>query len=131
MLVSAEEYGLGELTWLTNMVYNQEELNKSIFITLKKISEATKYEKHRTISPMSHISKLILRVVILRGRTSQEIALEQYGFMPDMGTRNVIFALRRMSETVIEKQRDIYACFIDCSKAFDTVRHEPLIDLLK
>ena len=31
----------------------------------------------------------------------------------------------------IEKQKDIYACFIDYSKACDTVRHEPLIDLLK
>ena len=36
-----------------------------------------------------------------------------------------------MSERVIEKQKDIYACFIKYSKAFDTVRYEPLIDLLK
>ena len=51
--------------------------------------------------------------------------------MPDKRTRNAIFVLRRMSERAIEKQKDIYACFIDYSKAFDTVRHEPLIDLLK
>ena len=36
-----------------------------------------------------------------------------------------------MSERAIEKQKEIYAYFIDNSKAFDTVRHEPLIDLLK
>ena len=36
-----------------------------------------------------------------------------------------------MSERAIEKQKDIYACFIGYSKAFDTVRHNPLIDLLK
>ena len=36
-----------------------------------------------------------------------------------------------MSERAIEKQKDIYACFIDYSIAFDTVRHEPLIDRLK
>ena len=37
-----------------------------------------------------------------------------------------------MSERAIEKQKYIiYVCFIDYSKAFDTVRHEPLIDLLK
>ena len=34
-------------------------------------------------------------------------------------------------ERAIDKQKDIYACFIDYSKAFDTIRHEPLIDLLK
>ena len=36
-----------------------------------------------------------------------------------------------MSERAIEKQKDIYSCFIDYNKAFGTVRHEPLIDLLK
>ena len=82
---------------------------------------------------MSHITKLILRVVMnrVRGRTLQELSPEQYGFIPDKGTRNVIFVLRRMSERAIEKQKDIYACFIDYRKAFDTVRHEPLINLLK
>ena len=116
------------------MVYNHGyfpgELNKSIFIILPKISGTTKCS---TISLMSHITKLSLRVVMIRvcGRMLQEIAPEQYGFMSDKGTRNAIFVLRRMSERVIDKQKDIYTCFIDYSKAFDTVRHEPLIDLLK
>ena len=55
----------------------------------------------------------------------------KYCVVPDKGTRNAIFVLRRMSERATEKQKDIYACFIDYSKAFDTVTHEPLIDLLK
>ena len=76
-----------------------------------------------------NISRVVMNRV--RGRTLQEIAPEQYDFMPDKGTRNAIFVLRRISERAIEKQKDIYACFIDYSKAFDTVRHEPLIDLLK
>ena len=61
----------------------------------------------------------------------QEIAPEEYGFMPDKGTRNAISVLRRMSERAIEKQKDMHACFIDYSKAFDTVRHETLIGRLK
>ena len=67
----------------------------------------------------------------VRGRTLEEISPEQYDFMPDKGTRNTLFVLRRMSKRAIEKQKDIHACFIDYSKAFDTVIHEPLIDLLK
>ena len=43
MIVAAGEYGLEELTRLTNMVYNhghfQEELNKAIFITLQRSVE--------------------------------------------------------------------------------------------
>ena len=83
---------------------------------------------------MSHITKLILRVVMnrVRGRTLQEIAPVQYGFMADKRTRNAIVVLRIMSEREqLRSKRTLYACSIDYSKAFDTVRHEPLIDLLK
>ena len=126
MLVAAGEYGLEELTRITNMVCNHGyfpgELNISIFITLPKISGLTKCEKHRTINLMSHFTRLIICVVMNRvlGRTLQEITPEQYGFMPDKRTRNARCVLRRRSEREIEKQKDIYACFIDYSKTFDT-----------
>ena len=109
------------------------ELNKSIFITLPKVNGATKCEKHRTISLMSHITKLVLRIVInkIRGRTLQEVSPEQYGFMPDKGTRNAIFVLKRLVERSVEKQKDVYTCFIDYSKAFDTVKHDSLVELLQ
>ena len=51
--------------------------------------------------------------------------------MPDRGTRNAIFVLRRLVERMIEKQKDVYVCCIDYSKAFDTVKHEPLFELLQ
>ena len=57
-----------------------------------------------------------------------EIAPLQYGFMPDKGTGNAIFVLRRFVERSVEKQRDVYTCFIDYSKAFDT---ESLVELLQ
>ena len=108
------------------------ELNKSIFITLPKVNRATKCEKHRTISLMSHITKLVLRIVInrIRGRTLQEVSPEQCGFVPDKGTRNAIFVLKRLVERSVEKQKDVYTCSIDYSKAFDTVKHDSLVELL-
>ena len=51
--------------------------------------------------------------------------------MPDKGTGNAIFVLRRLVERSVEKQRDVYICFIDYSKAFDTVKHESLVELLQ
>ena len=109
------------------------ELNKSIFIALPKMNGTIKCEKHRTISLMSHVTKLVLRIVInrIRGRTLHEIAPEQYGFMPDKGTENVIFVLRMLVERSIEKQKYVYVCFIDYSKAFDTVKHKLFVDLLQ
>ena len=77
MILAADDMGIAELTKLSNMMYIQggfpSELNKSIFITLPKVNRATKCEKHRTISLMSHITKLVLQIVInrIRGRTLQ------------------------------------------------------------
>ena len=34
-------------------------------------------------------------------------------------------------ERPVEKQRYVYTCFIDYSKAFDTVKHESLVELLQ
>ena len=59
-----------------------------------------------------------------------EISQVQYGFMPDRGTRNAIFVLHRLVERSIQKQKDVFTCFIDYSKAFDTVKHVSLFDLL-
>ena len=44
--------------------------------------ERPSVEKHRTISLMSHITKLVLQIVInrIRERPLQEVSPEQYGF---------------------------------------------------
>jgi len=94
---------------------------------------ATKCEQYRTISLMSHLTKLIIRVLLkrIRGRTADEVAEEQYGFMPDKGTRNAIFLLRILAERSIQMQKNEYICFLDYVKAFDKVEHKTLIEMLE
>ena len=119
------------------MMYSEgrfpEQMYKSIFIIIPKVKGTAKCDKHRTISLISHVTKLVLRVIMIRikGRTLSKISEVLYGFMPDRGTRNAIFVLRRLVERMIEIQKYGYVCFIDYSKAFDTVKHEPLIELLQ
>ena len=55
---------------------------------------------------------------------------EQYGFRKGKGTRNAIFVVRTVMERLIEKQQDIYMCFVDLEKTFDTVRHKELTNTL-
>ena len=50
------------------------------------------------------------------GKIRLEISEEQYGFMQDKGTRNVIYILRTLEEKAIEMQRDVFLCVIDYSK---------------
>ena len=51
--------------------------------------------------------------------------------MEGKGTRIAIFILMMLSERSIEMQKDVYLCFIEYGKAFDGVRHEDLIEILK
>ena len=75
---------------------------------------------------MSHVTKPVLRVMLnrIKVRSLMNISLVQYG------TRNAIFVLRRLVERSIQKKNDVFTCFIDYSKAFDTVKHALLFDLL-
>ena len=56
----------------------------------------------------------------------EETADEQAGFRPGKGTRNQILILKLVIEKDREQQRDLYLCFVDYWKAFDTVDHDTL-----
>ena len=137
MIRALEELGINTLTHLLNDIYNTgnipDEMKKSIFIALPKKAAATECENHRTISLMSHITKILLRIVMLRIRNKikPEIAEEQCGFVEGKGTTNAINILRNIIERSLEHQKDLFLCFIDYTKAFDKVRHEKLLDILK
>ena len=98
-----------------------------------KIPGTMDCELYRTISLMSHLTKVLLRIIMARMRKSlrPEISQLQFGFVPDKSTRNAIFTLSMLAERCIEMQKDLYLCFIDYSKAFDKVRHEKLFNILE
>ena len=104
MIEAFENFGINTLTEIINEIYDSgnipEDLSKSIFIALPKKPNATECELHRTISLMSHIVKIVLRIIMWRARKTirLEIGKEQYGFMKDTGTRNAIFTLRMICE---------------------------------
>ncbi|CAF1377520.1 unnamed protein product [Adineta ricciae] len=136
MIQCLDEIGVDVMTKLVNKIYDTgdipEDLTKSIFIALPKKSGATECELHRTISLMSHVTKILLKILMLRmkNKITPEIAKEQYGFMPDKGTRNAIFILRMIIERSIEVKHDLYLCFLDYTKAFDKVKHDNLLEIL-
>ena len=43
----------------------------------------------------------------------------QFGFMPERGTIDNVFILRRMQEEYHAKVKKMYMCFVDIEKAFD------------
>ena len=137
MIKALDDFGIEKLTIMANEIYDTgkipQDLSKSIFIALPEKPGTIECELHRTISLMSHITKVILRVIMMRARrcTKPEINQEQCGFVEDTGTRNAIFIVRTLCERAIEVQHDLYLCFIDYAKAFDKVKHEDLFEFLQ
>ena len=137
LLEALEEFGVDQITKILNNIYDTseipEDLSKSIFITLPKKAGAIECELYSTISLMSHLTKILLRIIMNRTRNKIRpgIAQEQCGFVEGKGTANAIYTLKTVIERSIEVQQDLYLCFIDSSKAFDTVKHEKLIQMLQ
>ena len=136
MLEALEGIGINKMESVMNKMYDtgkiQRCLSRSIFVTLPKKAGATECELHRTISLMSHITKLMLKILMkkMKRPICEEIADIQCEFTEGKGTINAIFIMRNIIERSIEVQKDLYLFFIDYSKAFDKVRHDKMFDML-
>ena len=83
----------------------------------------------RGISLLSIIGKVLARIQLDRLNTHivpNIVSESQCGFRPNRGTTDMVFSLRQLQEKCIEQNLDLYHCFIDLSKAFDTVNREAL-----
>ena len=134
-LKASDHFGLKLLQLLADAVYNKvfpNELYKSTFITLPKNLGAVDSEIFCTISIISHVTKVILRVIMIkiRNKMHPEIFIEQYGFMKNKETKNASFVLGMQNKWAIEIQHTMYLCFADWNKAIDRVNHEGLLQLL-
>ena len=82
---------------------------------------------------ISHASKVMLK--ILQARLQQymnhELPYVQSGFRKGRGTRDQIANICWIIEKAREFQKNIYFCFSDCAKAFDSVDHNKLWKILK
>ena len=85
------------------------------------------------ISLISHTSKVMLKILQARLQqyVNRELPNTQVGFRKDRGTRDQIFNIRWIIKKAREFQKNIYFCFIDYAKTFDSVDHNKLWKILK
>ena len=62
---------------------------------------------------------------------NHELSYVQAGFRKGSGTRDQIANIRWIIEKAKEFQKNIYFCFIDYAKAFESVDHNKLWKILK
>lgn len=126
-----------ELTVIFNDIYNSgvipQEWLRSEFIVLPKKLGAKKCSDYRTISLMSHLLKLFLKILHRRlyKICEEQVSPTQFGFMKGLGTRDALFSIQVLIQRCRDMNCDVYACFIDYSKAFDKVKHNKMITVLQ
>ena len=110
-----------------------EEWKRAVFIILPKKGDLLLCSNHRTISLISHPSKILLKIIMKRLENILETVINktQSGFRKGRGTRDHIFNLRSIIEKFREIDEDLHICFIDYSKAFDCVIHKHLWKTLR
>ena len=91
--------------------------------SLPKKGNIRKCESNRTISLISHPSKISLYVLLNRMKSTikRELDNAQVGFQEGRSTAEKICRLRILSEKYLENQKPLYHNFIDSKKAFDRV----------
>ena len=99
-----------------------EEWTKSLIITISKKGNLRCCKNYRTISLISHPSKIMLRIILnrLKGKAEELVSEEQEGFRPKRSTTEHIFNIRLIKKHV-DHHQDLYHNFIDFKKAFDRV----------
>ena len=120
------------LTAICNKIWKTGEWpttwTQSLVITLPKKGNLQLCQNYRTISLISHPSKVMLKIILNRLQPQAEviIAEEQAGFRAGRSTTDQIFNLRILCEKYLQHQQNLYHVFIDFTKAFDRVWHEAL-----
>ena len=113
-------------TWQTGEWPTQ--WTQSLVITLPKKGNLQQCQNYRTISPISHPSKVMLQIILNRLKPQAEkiIAEEHAGFRAGRSTTEQIFNLRILCEKYLQHLQDLYHVYIVVKKAFDRVWHATL-----
>ena len=108
-------------------------LEKVSFHSIPKKGNAKECSNYCTIALISHVSKVMLKILQARFQQhmNQELPDVQAGFRKGRGTRDQIANIHWITEKAREFHKHIYFCFIDYTKAFDCVDHNKLWKILQ
>ena len=80
-------------------------------------------DNYRPIAITSVVSKLLELIVLAKYERFLNSSHHQFGFKPSHATDICVFTLKQIIEYYNFYSSNVYACFIDASKAFDKVNH--------
>ena len=97
----------------------------AIIMVLYKTKDRTECGNYRGISLVAHAGKILLKIIARRlSECCERVGIlpeEQSGFRPNRSTADVMFVIRRFQKLTRKKRVPLYVCFIDLTKAYDSV----------
>ena len=94
-------------------------------MVLHKKKDRTECGNYRGISLVAHAGKIQLKIIARRlSDYCERVGIlpdEQSGFRPNHSTTDMMFVIRRLQELARKKRISLYVCFIDLTKAYDSV----------
>ena len=103
-----------------------QEWKDAIIMVLHKNKDRTKCGNYRGISLVAHAGKILLKIIArcLSEYYCERVGIlpeEQRGFRPNRSTTDMMFVIRRLQELARKKRIPLYVCFIDLTKAYESV----------
>ena len=94
---------------------------------LHKSGNVKDCNNYRTIALISHASKILLIIILnrLKPKVEEELSDRQAGYRKNRGTIDMLFVLQILIEKIRNTDQEMFMIFIDYSKAFDSVIHQP------
>lgn len=129
MIREGGENLLSKITKLLNICLKEAEIPKAWknanVILLYKKGENTKLDNYRPISLLSHIYKLLTKIINNRlvRKLDEYQSQEQAGFRKNYSTRDHLLTMKIIIEKSNEYGFPLHLAFIDYRKAFDSIEH--------
>ena len=110
-----------------------QDWKRSVFIPIPKKGNPRQCSNYHTIALKSHASKVMLKIfqARLQQYMNHDLPDVQAGFRKGRRTTDQIANICWIIEKAREFQKNIYSCFIEYTKAFDSVDHNELWKILK
>src|SRR5664279_1059535 len=119
--------GLTAIHRLCNSIWENEELpsqwKQAVIVPLHKKKDKMVCSNYRGISLLCHSSKIFSSIVLrrIKDRTEMILSEAQAGFRRNRSTIDQIFTLRQLAEKYEEFGKDLFVCYVDFRKAFDSI----------
>jgi len=126
-IIAAGEDGVDVMFVLCSKIWTEEripeEWKQSIIVPIFKKKDKLVCDNYRGISLLCHAEKLVATIILhrIRPRTEEILSEAQAGFRSGRSTIDQLLSLRLIAEKYQGYDKDMYICYVDFQKAFDSV----------